>query len=560
MVSMKHVYITLLLIASFVLCGTHGAVAQGGNVEIVTEYTPDIASATKLLAPIQIADDPRLEPEIKYNVKPTSWQISLDAHNFNPARASYWDYTSYKQFFARAAVAYPLGSDARFRYTIQTPKYGYFGVGVDHLGDFAPRESVGGVKHTIDESFNMQNRVLVGGGIFVGSRMFEASLLYDNDIFNGYAMAEPERRMFHDSKLALRFGDDFIDLEHLNFAVEADGGLWAHKLSQFEKMQSEYNTNVKALFARDFRGNVISADLNFGMWQASNELSYGDMRFGVNGGYARSFGFFSVEAGLGYLYDKVNMQDKAAHHVLPRAKVMFDLEKASFVPYVEINTTVSQNGISSLYAENPYIDYTAMAAKLSVMPNTCSYNLALGFTGTVFSSRLSYQVYAGTNLMRDAMFWYVTTPGKFGVDTAYNTRLFLGVGAKYLPLAGLEINLDFYHHFDFNKSQYELAESAMRGRIYAKYTLRDWQFWIDGELLGKRSWSVLPTTQDGPMTTFDMPTSFDLGAGVSYRVSRIVEVYAQGQYLIGGKDHKFYDYAYYYKPNYGIKAGVKIDF
>jgi hypothetical protein len=282
------------------------------------------------------------------------------------------------------------------------------------------------------------------------------------------------------------------------------------------------------------------------------------MRFGLSGGYARSFGFFSVEAGLGYLYDKVNMRDKASHFVLPRAKVMFDLEKASFVPYVEINSSVQQNDISSLYAQNPYIDYSSMATKLSSMVNSSNYNIALGFTGTVFSSRLSYQLYAGTSFMRDAMFWYVTAPGKFGVEADNNTRIFMGVGAKYLPVAGLEFALDFYYHFDKNKSQYMLAESAMRGNIHAKYTLRDWQFYINGDLLGKRSWSVLPQLAGEPMTTFTTPTTFNLGAGVSYRVSRIIEVFAQGQNLLNSKH--IYDYAYYYKPGIGFKAGVKIDF
>ena len=555
---MKRVYITLLLIASFVLYGINEVMAQEGSVEIVTTYVPEIASATKLLAPTAIDDEPTLEPEINYNVKPTSWQIALEAHDFKPARASYWDYTGYKQLFAKAAVAYPFGSEARLRYTIQTPKYGYFGVGVDHLGDFASRLSATGVVRSVGESFNMQNRVLLGGGIFAGSRMFEASLLYDNDIFNGYAMESPERRMFHDAKLALRYGDDFVDLQHLNFAVELNGGLWSHKFPQFANAQIEYNAGAKVKLARDFSGNEIGVELDFDMWRASRELNYGDTRFGVEAGYARSFGFFSVEAGLGYIYDKVNMRDQASHFVLPRAKFMFDLEKASFVPYVDINTSVAQNGISKLYSVNPYIDYTAMATELSAMANSCNYNLALGFTGTVLASRLSYHVYAGVSFMRDAMFWYVTEPGKFGVEADNNNRIFMGVGAKYLPIAGLELDIDFYYHFDNNKSQYELAESAMRGNASVKYTLRDWQFFVRCQLLGNRSWSVLPSTAGEQLTKFTMPTTFDLGAGVSYRVSRIVEVYAEGQNLLNSKH--IYDYAYYYRPGIGVKAGVKIDF
>ena len=552
---MKRIYFALSVVVLALLCGVDHVVAQEDNVEIVTTYIPEIAPATKLLAPTKIADDPTINPDINYNTKSSLWQIDLDAHSFNPARASYWDHTGYKQFFAKADIGYPLSSDARLRYTMQTPKLGYLGVGVDHVGDFASRQSADDVVRSIADSYKMHNSVLLNGGIFAGSRMFEASLTYDNDIFNGYAMANPERRLFHDAALALRFGDDFVDLEHLNFAVEVDGGLWAHRFPEFEAAQSEYRAGALAKLARNFSGNTIALELDFDMWQGSKQLNYGDMRFGGEVGYARNFGFFSVEAGLGYLYDRVAMRDKASHFVLPRAKVMFDLEKASFVPYIDFSSSVSQNGISSLYGLNPYIDYGVMSDELSKMANTLSYNLALGFTGTLFSSRLSYHVYTGVNFMCDQLYWYVTTPGKFGVVTDNNNRLFVGAGAKYQPIAGLELGLDFNYHFDSNDSQYKLSEPVMRGALNVKYTLRDWEFYVDGRLIGKREWSMLPAASGKEV--FTMPTAFDLGAGVSYRVNRTFELFATGYNLI---NQPIYDYAYYYQPGIGFKVGVKVDF
>lgn len=552
---MKRLYFALSVVVLALLCGVDHVVAQEGNVEIVTTYTPEIASATKLLAPTKIADDPTINPDINYNTKSSLWQIDLEAHSFNPARASYWDHTGYKQFFAKADIGYPLSSDARLRYTMQTPKLGYLGVGVDHAGDFASRQSADDVVRSIADSYKMHNKVLLNGGIFAGSRMFEASLTYDSDIFNGYAMANPERRLFHDAALALRFGDDFVDLEHLNFAVEVDGGLWAHRFPELGTAQSEYRAGALAKLARNFSGNTITLELDFDMWQGSKQLNYGDMRFGGEVGYARNFGFFSVEAGLGYLYDRVAMRDKASHFVLPRAKVMFDLERASFVPYIDFSSSVSQNGISSLYGLNPYVDYAVMSDELSKMANTLSYNLALGFTGTLFSSRLSYHVYTGVNFMCDQLFWYVTSPGKFGVVTDNNNRLFVGAGAKYQPIAGLELGLDFNYHFDSNDSQYKLSEPVMRGALNVKYTLRDWEFYVDGKLIGKREWSMLPTASGKEV--FTMPTAFDLGAGVSYRVNRTFELFAIGYNLI---NQPIYDYAYYYQPGIGFKVGVKVDF
>lgn len=545
---MKQTYITLSLVALFMMCGIHSLMAQQGNVEIVTTYRPEVASATKLLAPTRIADDPKIEPEVEYNVKTSLWQIDLNTHQFRPARASYWDYSGYKQFFVKADVGYPLASDLCFRYAMQTPKLGYFGVGVDHAGDFATRNG-----RSIAEIFNMQNRVLLNGGIFAGSRMFEASLAYDNDIYNGYAMLDPERRLFHDAELRMRFGDDFINLDKLNFAIEVDGGMWAHRLPQFENPQGEYRAGASVKLARMFSDNLINVDLDFGMWQSSKQLSYGDIRFGGSVGYSRRFGFVSVEAGIGYLYDKVKMRDKASHFVLPRAKVMFDLEKASFVPYVELSSGVSHNDIASLYSLNPYVDYASMATSLSTMPNTLNYNLSLGFTGTVFESRLTYHAYVGADFIRDQLFWYISRQGEFGVDTSNNNRIFMGVGAKYLPIAGLELGLDFSCHFDNHKSQYAQSEPQMRGSVGVRYTLRDWSFYVDGKLLGAREWSYV----DRELPNFTMPTTFDLGAGVSYCINNRLEVFVKGQNLINSK---IYDFAHYTQPGIGFKVGVKVDF
>jgi hypothetical protein len=55
-----------------------------------------------------------------------------------------------------------------------------------------------------------------------------------------------------------------------------------------------------------------------------------------------------------------------------------------------------------------------------------------------------------------------------------------------------------------------------------------------------------------------MPTAFDLGAGVSYRVNRMIEVFATGYNFLNNKH--IYDYAYYYQPGVGFKVGVKVDF
>lgn len=550
--------ICTLLAAGFAIDGVQ---AQEGSVDIVTTYTPEIAAATKHLAPTVISDDPKIEPAIAYEVNPSLWQITLEAHNFKPARASYWDFTNYRPLFAKVAVGYPLGSEARVRYTHQTPRVGYWGVGLDHCGDFAPRKDTEGVKRSIGESYAMSNRVSAGGGVFAGNYLFEGAVIYDNDIFNGYAMTSPERRVFHDVGVGLRFGDEFVDMQRLNFSVEAHGGIWMHGLQTVaddaHSHLAEYRAGGSARLARDFSSNLVTLDLSYDMWRGINALESGDMQIGGSVGYARKFGIVDVEVGLGYLYDKIRLEDKASHYVLPRAKVLFDINRASFAPYVELSADVSQNGPSSLYKLNPYIDNVAMGDTLSKMPNTLRYNLMLGFTGTAFESRLVYHAYVGANFVRDHLFWYVTRSGMFGATTDGNSRVLVGAGAEYTPVAGLKLALDVNYHYDFHSSKYAESEADLEGAFRAEYMLRRWKFYVGADMLGSRTWSVLSQVDGEPMGEFTMPTCFDISAGVAYRVNNLVEVFADGENLLNSR---IYDFANYYRQGVGFMLGVKMNF
>jgi hypothetical protein len=93
----------------------------------------------------------------------------------------------------------------------------------------------------------------------------------------------------------------------------------------------------------------------------------------------------------------------------------------------------------------------------------------------------------------------------------------------------------------------------MRGSVGVRYTLRDWSFYVDGKLLGAREWSYV----DRELPNFTMPTTFDLGAGVSYCINNRLEVFVKGQNLINSK---IYDFAHYTQPGIGFKVGVKVDF
>jgi hypothetical protein len=533
------------------------AQAQQGSVEVTTTYTPDIAPATKLLAPTTIADDPRIDPDIAYQVTPSLWQISLDAHHFNPARASYWDYTSYKRLYAKAAIGYPLGSEARLHYTLQQPKVGYIGVGIDHVGDFAARSNALNVARSIADSYSMNNRANVGGGLFVGNNyLLEGALLYDSDIYNSYAADSPEHLVFHDARLGVKFGDEFVDLSHLNFSLEAHGDYWSHRLpmmAEEQEIASVINAGGSVKFARDFQRNIITLDLEADWWGGNYRQ---ELAIGGSVGYARRFGFVQLEAGLGYMFDKV-ADNSASHYILPRVKVLLDLQKVAFVPYFEAKSSVQHNTLSKLYKINPFLGLEPQSVESLNASNTLSYDISLGFTGTLFSSRFAYHLFAGANFMRDQLFWYIKEPGLFGFRTGNNNRIFVGVGAEVTPVAGLKIDLDFCYHFDNHYSEYEQSEPNMRGNIGVEYMLRKWKFYVKGDLRGAQSWSHLPAADESQIGVVTMPASFDLGLGVSYRINRHIEIYADGENLI---NNRIYDFADYYRQGAGFMLGIKMDF
>lgn len=532
------------------------------RVEVTTTYTPEVSTATKLDVPTDIADTPVIEPEIEYKVTPDTWQIKLDDYSINPTKSSFWDFHRPKRFYAQLATGYPLMSRATLHYATENVRHGYFGFGIDHKGNFAKKRSYVGKLRPMAESYDTQNRLYVGGGVFAGNQMFEAGMEYGLDIFNAYAVdvAEPSNLRFHDVGLRLRYGDDFANLRRLNFAIELYGGIWGHAFppsgcSYILMPQASVGGSVR--LARKFGENRVELKAEYDLWST---LLYGyrDSRFGVTAGYGRKFGFVGVDVSLGYMYDNVRGVTISPHIFVPRAKVLFDTGIQAIAPYIEFSTSVSQNGIASLYRENPYIDFESGYEEVLYMPNTRSYDLALGFSGSAASSRLEYHLYVGANFMRDKVLWYVTTPGLFGVAADNNNRMFVGVELAYKPVGGLLIEGSFYAHKDNCKSDIIVSDARLKANLKVEYKIKRWKIYLSGDFTGKREWSGIYNKDIGIVSkAFVANPSVDLRAGVGVRVAKRVEIYADGYNLLGAD---IFDYAYYYRNGAGFMAGVKIDF
>ena len=549
------------LVAAMMLVASVATAQEHKRVEVTTLYTPELAASSKIVAPATIADRPEIEPDIRYGINPDTWQIELEDHDFKPATAGYWDFGRARRFYTELAGGYPLASDATLRFASGNVRAGFFGVGVEHDGSYSPRENVMGVVRNMASSYDMRNRAYLHGGVITGCQVLEVTADYDFDIYNRYAELgdDPARLMFHDVDLQVRYGDNFADLTRLNFGIEAHGGYWSHVPPHFAQDRDatpEFSAGGSVRLARAMGENVVGLRAVYDTWQ-STYSSYRDMRFGVTAEYSRHFGIIDLEAALGYIYDRVRDREKASHFVTPRLKMLFDFGLKAIVPYVEFDTSVSQNGLAALYGANPYLDSHASSDALLAMPSTRSYNLSIGFNGSAASSRLAYRLYLGANFMRDEVVWYVNSVGMFGVATGSNNRLFVGAEISYQPVGGLLIAASVYARANNSDAEYYVNDANINADLEVEYSIKRWRFYAMGEVIGRRNWSCVADVEGATTDIFTAPLTVDLRAGISFRASRMVEIYADGYNLLNSR---IYDYAYYYRNGAGFMAGVKIDF
>ena len=88
--------------------------------------------------------------------------------------------------------------------------------------------------------------------------------------------------------------------------------------------------------------------------------------------------------------------------------------------------------------------------------------------------------------------------------------------------------------------------------------IKRWKLYVSGDFTGKRAWSGAIDAESGKAPiAFEANATIDLRAGIGFRASKRVEIYADGYNLLGAN---IYDYAYYYRNGAGFMAGVKIDF
>ena len=570
---MRYIYSRVVVAVVLLVASCTMAYAQESKrVEISTTYRPEVEQATKLMVPTTIEDVPVINPDIEYNVVPQTWQVSLDTEDYEPVVMYNYDFKRAKPLYAKFGVGYSLASDAALRYAVQNKRVGYFGVGIDHCANFQRHKNSLRVLRSMADSYDMHNGVTLGGGAYVGRALFEATATYDNDIYNRYAelVDNPSRVLFHDAALSLRFGDEFVDFSYFNFSLEARGGYWSHLLpvpsSRGVERLDEFSSGALFRLARNVGKGVIGLNAGYDMWQSS-AIEYMNTRWSLGLEYMWRWGIANFELGVAYKYDYIknlSAEEYNPHRVLPRLKISLDVEKASLVPYLEVATNMSQNSVASLYRQNPYIDFDAIADRVGVMLNSTSYDMSAGLNGSLFARRFTYRVYAGVNLQRNHNFWYVNREGTFGVVTGDNDRLFWGVELGVRPINNLRLSAGYQGHSDSidANTPYCTSEATFMIDFSAEYSYKRWKFQLSTDVVGPRVWCWEAKEGENRATeAIATPTSVDLGVGVSYAIKDCAEVYLNGYNLLNNVGLKnMCDYAFYYGSGIGFMCGVKLNF
>lgn len=556
------IFISAIAFLAFI-APTRVVAQEHKHVEVTTLYSHDLAQGTKLVAPPSVAEDSNLQPEIEYTINTDIWQINLDDHYFDPARASYWDYSRPVKTYLRTGVGMPGCSDIKFRYTTQNARVGYFSVGFIHDGNFAARADM---DHQIaknmttlrkmGDSFDMRNGLSLVAGTFLGSQMLEVDANINLDRYNRYAerTTKVAGLGFKDLGLKVTYGDNFSNLNRLNFGIDLHGGYWAHEAPGVGKAThalSQYNAGAALRFARKFGINTFGVKLGGDLYQ-SMSTSYNDLRISLEGEYSRDFDFVTLESAVGYMFDKVKDSAKATHTPILRAKALFDVGYDFVTPYIELNTTISQNSAAGLYGVNPYIDYNVAESAMLKMPNSRSHDFAVGVVGSLLGSKLNYRLYAGRSGIKDMLVWYVTPNGNFGVDTTDNKRMFFGAEVGYSPVGGLMLTAKIDLHKDNYKSAYKIDAPRFRGEFMAEYEIKRFRFYASANMIGKREWSA-----EVESDAFSTPMTIDVHAGMSVRATSKWKFFIDGFNLL---NNQIYNYAYYYQNGLGCMAGVEIDF
>lgn len=616
---MKRLLLAVALLTAFP-CATMAQVEK--QVEVTKAYVPKVEQAAKLAIEPDMTDTVQMRPEIDYTITPLSLETTLDTRPIRPASVTYWEFNRPLPFYLKVGAGYPLNSVLDFYAATQNPDTGYALGYINHKGRYADIRNCFDVKNN---SLWMENRAGVAAGKYLGRHLLEGHVSYENRLLHRYGvylapwhedmrpwMEKPvagSKVNYGEFALKVRFGDDFKDMERLNFDVTLDGLLfrdhsWAY---DYPSKAQQTNLGAKARLGRRFGRHLLLLQGGYdylGGGRSYDSYSENIVRAGARYGYEG--GVVALEVGADYTWDKIAGASSRSY-IFPYARFEFNIGTEKLRPFLDVDGGLHDNSFRSLTRMNPYVTaptrFNAHWEKLNVseppqlafrQKSSADYNVRLGIHGSIFRKMLSYRIYAGFSVRDDHPYWYSLSAREFErlSDEGGDESILAAFNGYFIPVFGRQTVTSFHGEVEFrpvssfllslevhgyaynNDLALQTGEPRFRGAVKARYEGGKVSFGVGLHMQGKRKWSTLYEAMLTPqlgspeyiyahyfspdyLDSFEAPFAFDLRADVVWKVSGRVTLFAEGRNLL---DRRLYDYARY--PEYGANftAGVILNF
>lgn len=567
---MKRILYTML----FAVLPVVAAAQVEKSVEVTKEYVPAVASAQKLAIVPDMTDTVRLRPDIDYTITPLSLATTLASEPIRPATVTYWEFNRPRPFYLKLGAGWPLNSVADFYASTQNPSTGYLMGYINHEGRYADIRNNFGFK---TNSLRMENRAGIAAGKYLGRRILEGEVSYDDRLYHRYGqyVTDPMPEEFGpkinygEFGLRLRVGDDFTDLNRWNFNLGVEGDLFFDRTDGRQSAGGVRQTHVgvEGALARGFGAHALRLDLRYrydGGAKSIAELEHDIFSAGLR--YDLTGGRLLLRLGADYYYDQP-VRGEEHHYVLPDVKLQFDLGTKAFAPYLEVDGSLRDNTLRTLSRENPYLWGRLWGDK-----STVSYDARLGATGAFADSRVTYRLFASAGVVENQLFWYGVrrTTGltsfldAFGFVQARQRVASLNAEMEFKPASRFYLMVGAHGYLYDDDTAYACGMPSFEGRVAARYTGRKISFGASVDLQSVRHWTVLSGTslpgggvEAVDAETFAAPFGVDVGVDFDWRITPGFSLFAEAHNLA---NMKLYRYAFY--PEYGINftAGVKFVF
>lgn len=569
---MKRIYIAAIAALFAATATAQQPAGLERRVEVTKAYAPEISSAMKLFTEPRMEDTVALRPQGTYSIRPAAWQT---AFGVKPIAAASIDATPERlqpSLYVKLGGGYPAQSVADI-YFHKNFDQGSFGAYINHYGQYADLAT--DLPKPLDQETTATwstNRLGLYGAYKTGDKTsVSGEVQYDWNYFTRYGLAVPINanttllnlmnpggpvaQSYSSPRIQAAFGNDFTNLRFLNFKISAGVGYFADRNSN-----SETDYNVSLALGRMFGANRLTLTAGLHGYTGGGDVldNYSNTIFNIAPLYSLDNKALKIAFGFDFAID--DAPAGTATRFFPKLSVQWDIARGYFVPFVEVDGQLQNNGMRALATRNPY-----MLPGSASSVNTARYDVLGGISGSI-SSAFAYKVYGGATIWRDwcnEIYMYIPgATGAFSPGTQDVLQFTIGGDISGRIAGGFEAILaPKFHIYPDNTSDNKAAGLPdLEADLSARYTWRDRLILQAGiTYTGNRYfYAMIPSAQDSTPFVDKKPSpAANLHLTAEYNFKNKIGIFLEAQNLLNAQ---LYPYNHYQGPGINAMAGVKLRF